>query len=205
MFHISVKVSRKVLHALIGNLPLVIPFFTLNIYPVLVAAPFILVTFLVSPYSPFPNVAKRLTGLAGITEEGHKLGLVFYTVSYTILALAFASKPYVIAAGIFPMAYGDAAASVVGERYGIRRYKIFANKTLEGSAAMFVVSFLSLSIGLLFFSALYQFSIFDKLLATIAATIIATLAESISPLGFDNLIVPLSSALTFIALSGGGI
>jgi len=114
-FHIPVKVSRKFLHAMIGNLPFIIPFFTSNVYPVLVAAPFVLVTFCVSPYSPFPNIGKRLAGLTGITEEGHSLGLVFYAISYTALALVFASKPYVIAAGIFPMAYGDSPASIVGE------------------------------------------------------------------------------------------
>jgi len=53
LLHISRKASRKFLHAMIGNLPFIIPFFTANIYPVLVAASFILVTFLASPYSSF--------------------------------------------------------------------------------------------------------------------------------------------------------
>jgi hypothetical protein len=43
-------------------------------------------------------------GLSEISEEGHPLGLVFYATSHTVLALFFASKPYVIAAGILPMA-----------------------------------------------------------------------------------------------------
>jgi hypothetical protein len=47
---ISSKASRKFLHAMIGNLVFVIPFFTSSIYPALVAAPFILVTFLASPH-----------------------------------------------------------------------------------------------------------------------------------------------------------
>ena len=199
----SVNASRKFLHATIGNLPFVIPVFTSNVYPVLVAVPFVLVTFCVSPFSPFPNIGKRLRGLAGITEGGHKLGLVFYAVSYTILALVFASKPHVIAAGILPMAYGDAAASLIGERYGKRRYKVFANKSLEGSAAMFLTSFFSLLIALVFFSILYSFSVFDKIFAILAAAIISTFVEFSSPLGFDNLFIPVFSALAFLALSGG--
>ncbi len=201
--HISQKASRKFLHAMIGNLPFIIPFFTSNIYPVLVAAPFILVTFFASPYSPVENVNKRLKGLADITEEGHHLGLVFYAVSYTFLALFFASKPYVIAAGILPMAYGDSLASIVGERYGRRRYKLVADKSLEGSAAMFLGSFFSFAISLIFFSALYQFSVYEKIVPALAATAVATLVESISPMGFDNLTVPAFSALTFLWLSGG--
>lgn len=203
LLHISQKASRKFLHAMIGNLPFIIPFFTSNIYPVLVAAPFVLVTFFASPYSPLKNVSKRLKGLADITEGGHHLGLVFYAVSYTFLALFFASKPYVIAAGILPMAYGDSAASIVGERYGRRRYKFFADKSLEGSAAMFLASFFSFTISLIFFSALYPFSVFEKIFPALAAATVATLVESFSPMGFDNLTVPAFSALTFLLLSGG--
>jgi dolichol kinase len=203
LFNVSVKASRKFLHAMIGNILFVIPFFTSNVYPALVAAPFILITLCVSPYSPFPRLEKRLTGLAGITEEGHKLGLVFYAVSYTVLALFFASRPYIIAAGILPMAYGDAAASVVGDKYGRRRYRVFANKSLEGSVAMFLVSFFSLSVGLVFFSVLYSFSALDKIFAVVAATMVATLVECCSPLGFDNLTVPIASALIFLAVIGG--
>ncbi|MDI6905401.1 MAG: hypothetical protein QMD13_07975 [Candidatus Bathyarchaeia archaeon] len=53
----------------------------------------------------------------------------------------FASKPCVVAAGILPMAYGDSAASMVGERYGRRKYEFVADKSLEGSAALFFASF----------------------------------------------------------------
>ena len=144
LLHVSQKASRKFLHAMIGNLPLIIPFFTSNIYPVLVAAPFILVTFFASPYSPFKNISEKLKGLADITEEGHYLGLVFYAVSYTFLPLFFASKPHVIAAGILPMAYGDSAASIVGEKYGKRRYKLVADKSLEGSIQCFLQAFSAL-------------------------------------------------------------
>lgn len=203
LLHVSRKASRKFLHMMIGNLPFIIPFFTSNFYPVLVAAPFILVTFFVSPYSPFKNVSKRLKGLADITEEGHHLGLVFYAVSYTFLALFFASKPCVVAAGILPMAYGDSVASLVGERYGRRRYKVFANKSLEGSAAMFLASFCSLAISLVFFSQLYSFSVFEKNFPALATAAVATLVESFSPLGFDNLTVPVFSVLTFLFLHGG--
>jgi len=203
LLHISQKASRKFLHAMIGNLPFVIPFFTANIYPALVAAPFILVTFFASSYSPFKNISKRLKTLTDITEKGHHLGLVFYAVAYTFLALLFASKPQVVAAGILPMAYGDSAASMVGEKYGRRRYRFIAEKSLEGSTAMFLASFFSFTISLTFFSALYSFSVFEKLFPALAVAIVATLVEGLSPMGFDNLTVPIFSALAFLLLDGG--
>jgi len=61
---ISRKTSRKFLHVMIGNLPFIIPFFTSNIYPFLVAAPFIPVTFFASAYSPFKNLSRKMNGLA---------------------------------------------------------------------------------------------------------------------------------------------
>jgi phytol kinase len=203
LLHMSKKASRKFLHAMIGNFPFIIPFFTSDVYPVLVAAPFILVTFFTSPHSTFKNISKRLKGLADITEEGHHLGLVFYAVSYTFLALFFASRPCVIAAGILPMAYGDSAASIVGERYGKRKYKLVADKSLEGSAAMFFASFAIFAISLFFFSTLYSFSVFERIFPTLAVAVVATLVEGFSPMGFDNLTVPAFSALTFLLLGGG--
>ena len=56
---ISKKTSRKFLHIMIGNLPFVIPFFTSAFFPALIAAPFILVTFLASPYSPSKSIGTK--------------------------------------------------------------------------------------------------------------------------------------------------
>lgn len=201
--HVSRKTSRKFLHIMIGNLPFVIPFFTISFFPGLVATPFIFLTFLASPYSPFKSVITRMQGLSDITEEGHHLGLVFYAVSYTCLAFLFPSRAYVIAVGILPMAYGDAAASIVGEKFGKRKYKLVAPKSLEGSAAMFLVSFASLAVGMVFFSFFYSFSLVEKIVAALAAAAVATFVEGFSPMGFDNVTVPVFSVLVFLLYSGG--
>jgi phytol kinase len=201
---ISPKTSRKFLHVMIGNLPFIIPFFSSPIFPALVAAPFILVTFLATPHSPLKSINRKLKGLSEITGEGHQWGLVFYAISYTCLVLLFAQKSYVIAIGILPMAYGDAAASVIGEKYGRHQYKLVAKKSFEGSAAMFLVSLVSLLCGLAFFCQIYGFSFISRIPATIGATAVGTLVEGFSPLGFDNLTVPVFSVLTFL-LCGGGV
>lgn len=199
------KASRKFLHIMIGNLPFIIPFFTSNIYPFLVAVPFIPITFFASAYSPFKNLSKKMERLVEITEEGHQLGLVFYAISYTVLAFLFASKQYVmvLAAGILPMAYGDAIASIVGEKFGKRKYGIFAEKSLEGSAAMFLTSFLIFTFSLFYFSLIMPFSFVDKIFKAVAVAAVATLVEGCTPLGFDNLTVPAFGTLTFLLLNGG--
>ena len=198
----SHKTSRKVLHILIGNFPFIIPLFSESIFPVMVAVPFMLVTFLVSPYSPIKSLKGIPFGLQDTTEKGHPLGLVFYSISYTVLAALFFYTPYVIAAGILPMAYGDGAASLIGERYGRRKYKILSQKSVEGSLAVFAGSFLSLLCGLVFYSLFYQFSAVEMISLSLWTAVIATVVEAISPLGFDNLTVPIVCAISFFLIRG---
>lgn len=192
---------------MIGNLPFVIPFFSYNSFPLnfpfFVAAPFILVTLLASPYSPSSRLYGKLRSLSDITEEGHSLGLVYYAVSYTVLASFFSARPIVVASGVLPMAYGDASAALIGERFGKRRYRIFAAKSLEGSVGMFMVTFSVFAISLMFFSQVCSFAVSNPISAVLAVALVAVLAEGLSPLGFDNLTVPILSALTFILLTGG--
>lgn len=207
LFGFSGKFSRKFLHIMIGNLPFLIPLFTLNSFPLnfpfFVAAPFILVTFLATPYSPIPAITQKFKGLTGITEDGHHLGLVYYACSYTILALFFASKPYIIAAGILPMAYGDASAAIVGQMYGKTKYNVFTKKSVEGSVAMFLVSFLSVEASLFFFSWFYSLPVASFTLTTLVVALVVTVVEALSPKGFDNLAVPLLGAFMFLLISGG--
>jgi len=198
--------SRKFLHIMIGNLPFLIPFFSYNTFPLnfpfFVAVPFVFVTFLVSPYSPVKSLSRKMSELTEVTKGGHQLGLVFYAISYTVLAWFFSAKPYVIAAGILPMAYGDAAASLVGEKFGKRHFRILAKKSLEGSVAMFAFSFVSFEVSLLFFSAFYSLPLCSSVLIALAVAAVATVAEALTPRGFDNITVPFLGALLLLLLKG---
>jgi dolichol kinase len=188
---------------MIGNLPLMMPFFTDRVYPFLVASPFILVTLLVTPYSPLPGLTRRLGGLAEITEEGHHTGLVLYALSYSILAWLYGVEPYIVAAGIFPMAYGDSSAALIGERFGAHRYRVFEAKSVEGSLGMLAGSLISLLVGMLYFSLIYGFSFAAQIVPCLVVAAVTTVAEAVSPRSIDNLSVPLLGALTFIVMGGG--
>jgi dolichol kinase len=193
---------RKFVHMMIGALPLIMPFFTSPVYSFLVACPFVLITFLVSPYSPSPWLSHRISILVKITKEGHSMGLVLYALSYSILAYFFGAQPYVVASGIFPLAYGDSLAAIIGERYGKNRFKVFDWKSTQGSFGMFLGSFISLYLGLFYFSYFYSFTFLDKILTIIIVAIVGTIVEALSPKGLDNLFVPLLCAYTFLFLRG---
>ena len=197
---IPMKISRKILHSLIGNLIFVIPFFTFYLTPFLVSSPFILVTFLASPISPYGGIREKMKGLAGITEGGHITGLILYSISYSVLALLFPNRPYVIASGIFPMAYGDSFAAVIGERYG--KHKLWGNKSLIGSLTMFFVSLFSVIFSLFYFADFYSFDLSGRIWSSFITAFIVTVAELLTPKGYDNITVPMLGAAAFM-FSGG--
>jgi phytol kinase len=201
-----VSIRRKFLHIFIGNFVFIIPFFTLTVFPLnfpfFVASPFVLVTFFATPLSPF-NLNKKINGLTDITTGGHEYGLFLYAISYTTLALFFSAQPYVIIAGILPMAFGDAAASLVGQKLGRHKINFIKNKSLEGSAAMFLVTFASVTLTLLAFSYLCPFTIPILLMASFTISVIATVLEAVTVKGFDNLTVPLICAVLFFIMVGG--
>lgn len=201
-----VSVRRKFLHIVIGNFVFIIPFFSLTAlplnFPFFVASPFILLTFFATPLSPI-NLKRKINGLTDITTGGHEFGLFLYAISYTVLAFFFSAKPYVIIAGILPMAFGDAAASLVGQKLGRHKLRLLKNKSLEGSAAMFMVTFVSVTLTLLAFSYLCPFSLQWLILSSFVVSVMATVLEAVTPKGLDNLTVPLISALLFLLMVGG--
>jgi phytol kinase len=200
---ISTRTSRKFLHAMIGNLPLIMPFFTEAIYPFLVASPFIVVTFLATPHSPFHDLLDRLGGLGELTEAGHSTGPFMYAISYTLLSYLYGASPYIVAAGIFPMAYGDSSAALIGMRYGTTKFKVFEEKSLQGSLGMFLGSLVSLTLGMAYFSGFYGFTLGSQLVPIVAVSLVTTVTEAVCPKGLDNIFVPILGAITFIAMGGG--
>jgi len=67
---------------------------------------------------------------------------------------------------------------------------------------MFAVSFVSFEVSLLFFSAFYPLSLFSSVITALAVAAVATVAEALTPRGFDNITVPFLSALLFLLLKG---
>ena len=179
-------ISRKFLHIMVGNIFFILPLFeTQWIMTLLAAAPFILLTFLMTPYSP-------LKISSGTTTAGHGLGLVYYSIAWTILAYLFFDNPEIISVGIIAMSYGDGIASLIGEKYGKKIYNICGdNKSFKGSFSMFAITILFIIIALIYYGKMLNF------LIIISVAAIATIIEGITPRGLDNITVSLSAAITY--------
>lgn len=185
------RISRKFLHIMVGNIIFILPLFkTWGVITFLAAAPFILLTFLMSPYSPIKSVRDK------ISESGHGLGLVYYAISWTILALLFFDKPWIIAVGIAAMSYGDGMASLIGENFGKRKYNLTGDtKSIEGSITMFLVLILALAIVLIYYSVPFSF------IALAIVAFVATVLEAITPKGLDNISSCFGAVITYILLT----
>jgi len=189
--------SRKILHIMVGNIAFILPIFeTREIMAFVAAAPFILFTFLMSPYTPIKSIRGKTS------SAGHGMGLVYYAITWTILAYLFFDNMIVIAIGILAMSYGDGFASLFGLRYGKKKYNVFGDeKSYLGSICMFFFTFVTILIAFVY----YQIPItLFLIIAFLIICLFATVLEGITPKGVDNLTVPFFMVFCywFVFLSG---
>jgi len=182
--------SRKILHIMVGNVAFLLPIFeTRWIMAFVAAGPFIVFTYLMSSHTPIKSI-KGKTSVAG-----HSMGLVYYSITWTILAYLFFDNMVVIAIGILAMSYGDGFASVIGSKYGLKKYILFGDeKSYVGSFSMFIFTYFMMIIAVMFYGIDFSYSIvlYLGLIALIAAIV-----EGITPKGLDNLFVPFVVAFLY--------
>lgn len=126
-------------------------------------------------------------------------GTVYYPVALALLVmLFFEQEPMALVAGSMVLAWGDGLAALVGKRFGKTFYtRGNIKRSFEGSIAMFLASFLVLTVTFLFYDLPSWLAVsYGFLLANIA-----TLIEAVSYRDTDNLLIPLTTgALVAFAL-----
>jgi dolichol kinase len=192
----SPELSRKILHIMVGNIAFLLPvFMTREIMAFVAAGPFIIFTFLMSPYTPIKKIKGRTS------TAGHGMGLVYYAITWTILAYFFFDHMVVIAIGILAMSYGDGFASIIGRRYGKQTYNITGDiKSFVGTAAMFFFTFVTIIIGVLYYqyiNSAVPVMTLGTIIIFLMLAAIAAIIEGFTPKGLDNLTVPLAIAFLY--------
>ncbi|MBU6228842.1 MAG: SEC59/DGK1/VTE5 family protein [Cyanobacteria bacterium REEB459] len=140
--------------------------------------------------------------LPGINGVGrHSLGTFFYALSMGLLTLAFwpPKLPQFASLGILTMTWGDGLAALGGQRFGRHPYRVLGSqKSWEGSLIMAVATFLT-CLGVLSGASGWSGQV---LITAVLVAIAATALETLSFYGFDNLTVPLGSAVLAYWLMG---
>ncbi|MGK7897050.1 MAG: diacylglycerol/polyprenol kinase family protein [Xenococcus sp. (in: cyanobacteria)] len=179
------ELTRKVVHIGSGNVILLAWWLNISRWVIIMAAVIASIIAIISYVLPI---------LPSINSVGRKsLGTLFYAISIGVLAWLFwDTQPQYTAIGILVMAWGDGAAAIIGQRWGMHQYQVLAiSKSWEGSLAMATTSYLVTSSILLFSLGNH----WQTWLISAIAALVATSLESFSKWGIDNLTVPLGVAL----------
>ncbi|MBN1560097.1 phosphatidate cytidylyltransferase [candidate division KSB1 bacterium] len=204
--HVSQNITRKIIHIGAGLwVWAIVAIFDHWFFGIIPFATFIILNYIFIRKQSFEQM----------DDEQSTLGTVYFAFSITVLFLAFWRTdalidrvPLAIAATM-AMTLGDAFAALLGGRFGKKVFHFFGNtKTLFGSVTMFFSSFVAI-----FFTLRYvpgsSLSPASAVLSTqlvflysLYSSLVATMAEALSPQGTDNLTVPLLTGLLLYLLIG---
>lgn len=186
--------SRKFIHIVVSNWWIIaIMFFRSPIYASIVPLLFIIVNYI----SYKKQVFKAMERDGGLKD----LGTVYYAISLFILSLITFNgdkTPYIGLMGILAMGYGDGFAAVVGVRYGKHEFKILGyKKSLEGTLTVFLIC------SALAYVIMMVLGINNSFGISVILGLVATGAELLTPMGLDNITVPLITSGVFYYLTKG--
>lgn len=199
-YRISGEHSRQFVHIGVGLLVVISPLiFRSALQPSVLALLFIGLNWL----------ALRLGQFKGMhTTERKSYGTVFFPLTFLILILLYwQSDPTILVVGMLIMTLADPVGSLVGMRVKKPiKFQFWQDtKTLQGSLAVFLVSFL---ITVAFFSTGRKIDqsavpgLVSLIVIALAVGIVAFLAEAISAAGSDNLSLPLCTAVMLDIMQG---
>ncbi len=177
------ELSRKLVHIGCGPIILFAWFFHLSSNLVITVSCLITI---------FLFINYKLHLLQSLEDIGRKsFGTIAYGVSISFLNILFwSTNPSVVVIGVLVMSFGDGLAGLIGRKIQSPSWIILnQKKSLVGTIVMGVTTII-----ILFFGN----QIFNTYLTSIDIFIITSLAvllEQISPLGIDNITVPVGVGL----------
>ena len=118
-------------------------------------------------------------------------GELYFALGVTALFCLARHSLLLYSVPLLILTFADAAAALVGQRFGRHRYRSLAcAKSLEGSAAFFTCAALSTAGLLVLVAAL---PVTHAVLIAVALALILTVVEALAWRGLDNLFLPLSA------------
>lgn len=191
VFHVPLNLTRKIVHVGVGMTALVITAFFRD-WTIAIIGPLVFIG-----VNYFSYRRKLFSGVE--TGEAGQFGTIYFPLSFVLLTPLLWSFPVLLAAAFMPMTWGDAAAAILGTRFGSRRFTLFGqSSSVEGSLAMFVFSFVGTDLALMLFGQ----PPIPSAAISLATALIAAIAEALSPKGVDNLTVPIVSAAILVTMHG---
>jgi phytol kinase len=198
------EILRKMLHMMItmSIFPLVTLFSTW--YMAMLAA--LIFALLVYPILALVEKSSLYKRIAVERQGGEfKSSLLIVQISISLLIFVFwgvlgSEWKYIVIVAVMAWGFGDAAAALVGKKFGRRRIfhlRIEGIKTMEGTHAMVVASGLAIFFTLLIYAGQPWYV---SLAVALLVAPICAVVELFSNRGIDTLTVPISTGLAVLPL-----
>lgn len=132
-------------------------------------------------------------GFLGMNDKKRNYGLIYFPISLLILVLLVYNGKLAAAAatiGVLSMGYGDGLAAIVGHAWGKRKLPFLTGgKTWLGTVVMFFVVVVVAYV----FAPISEVPY--RLVVAVTTGLVGAFLEAATPLGLDNVTVPLGTAL----------
>jgi dolichol kinase len=203
--------TRRIVHLFAGMAIWTVPYYPHPWVATLVALTFVVMLALANHerFSKFFEAMARPEDL----EHGSVRGPLWYAVSITILTAAFTFTGYdnfyfIAAAAIHIMMFGDGMSAPIGMRYGANSTQVIfgSKRSIPGCAAVFIFGFLGALLAFWFFG-IVNYGVFvdggnilwtQMVLLALVGAVTATIVETISPKGTDNILLPLITCIIML-------
>ena len=191
------EVLRKGLHMSIGLTTLSFPWLFDQQWPVVLVAAASTCAFLAfrTRFVLFRRLARAMSRIRRVS-----VGEYCFVLATCAVFLLAPNDPVLYCIPMLLLTFADSAAALVGTRWGRHRYLTMGDyKSLEGSAAFFVVGFACIAIPLAWFT---RASTSEAIAVAVLVGFAVTVLEAALGGGFDNLLVPLGA---FAAIKATGL
>lgn len=182
--------ARKLLHLSMGLIALGTPWVFVENAPVIFLSALFVVFLTARHYSP------RIRRLCGPVLDGvHRasIGEICFPAGVALSFLLARGDPLLFCLPVLMLTFPDAAAALVGKRWGAIFYpSIGGAKSLEGSLAFVACAVPASYAPLWLFARTGQT---EALLIALNLAILLALVEALSPRGLDNLLLPLATSI----------
>ncbi|MFN3386868.1 MAG: DUF92 domain-containing protein [Candidatus Thermochlorobacter sp.] len=198
---VSARVTRKIVHIGTGVFGFFAPyFFKSNFYPALIPLLFIPFNWLAVRFGWLQSLHGTDARARQSSDSTINYGTVYFPISFLLLTLlCWGDYVWIMQTAMLVLGLGDSAAAIVGENVkNPHQYKFSTVKSLEGSLTMFIVSFTTIYLCLLYFMPnVPKLQVLDAAMVlgfALSLALIATAVEALLSGGADNLFVPLAVA-----------
>jgi phytol kinase len=179
VFKVPTELTRKLVHAGGGTAVLLVPHLLSSLWVALGLA---------FAFAGILVVARRIEALPSVHAiERRSVGAFLFPISVCLCVLSSRGAFVHFEVPLLALAFGDAAAAIVGRSFGTIRYRVWgARRSVEGSLA-FVLTTAVIAAG---FFALAGMPIAVALTLALLVGLVLGVVEAVSVHGWDNLTIP---------------